>query len=444
MARVLGLLTLVVVLVAGLATAQITLWTTEEQPPRMAVQEEIAAAFEAETGISVSVVPVTEGALGERMTAAFAAGEMPDIVYHPLNNTLGWAQEGLLDTFVATEIVEALGEETFSAGSLSLVAFEGEYAAVPVDGWTQMLLYRADLFEEHGLEPPDTFDRILAAIEVLHDPPDMFGFVAATDVGQPYMLQVFEHFALANGVRMVDDEGNITLDSPELVETLEFYRQLADASPAGDLYWQHSRELYQGGQTAMIVWSPFILDALAGLRDDPPVPADDPHYPGWLAENTGFITQLSGPSNPEGAGWADMRYFGITVDADIEAARQFVEFSLTDAYVDTLGVAPQGKFPVRQGTLENPTEFLDAWKQFDVGVDRRAPLSDFYAEEAIEEWIEGLDRGDRWAFRQGEGVLYSRMEGTRVIVDTLREFLDGEHTAEEASRLMHERVEALR
>lgn len=70
-------------------------------------------------------------------------------------------------------------------GALSLVEFEGEYAAVPVDGWTQMLLYRADLFEEHGLEPPDTFERILTAIETLHDPPNMYGFVAATDVSQP-------------------------------------------------------------------------------------------------------------------------------------------------------------------------------------------------------------------------------------------------------------------
>ncbi len=436
--------TLTLLFVGSLAHAQITLWTTEEQPPRMAVQEEIAAAFEAATGISVTVVPVTEGALGERVTAAFAAGDLPDVIYHPLNYTLGWAQAGVLDTFTATEIIEALGIDTFSEGALSLVAFEGEYAAVPVDGWTQMLLYRADLFEAHGLEPPDTFERILAAIEALHDPPNMYGFVAATDVSQPYMLQVFEHFALANGVQMVDDEGNVTLNTPEMIETLEFYRKLVEASPPGNLYWQHSRELYQAGQAAMIVWSPFILDAMAGLRDAVPVPADEGREPGWLARNTGFITNLSGPSNPEGAVWADMRYFGITVDADTDAARQFVEFSMSEAYVDTLRVAPQGKFPVRRGTAENPDQFVEAWKQFEVGVDRRAPLTDFYAEEAIEEWLAGLDSGSRWAFTQGEGVLYSRMADTRVLVDTLREFLDGEHTAEETARLMQERVEALR
>lgn len=428
----------------GIASAQLTFWTTEEQPERMALQERIAADFEAATGISVTVVPVTEGALGERVTAAFAAGALPDVVYHPLNYTLGWAQAGILDTLAASDVIETLGVDTFAAAALSFVEFEGEFAAVPVDGWTQLLLYRADIFAEHGLEPPTTFDRILAAIDALHDPPNMYGFVAATDVSQPYMLQVFEHFALANGVQMLDDDGNVTLDSPEMVETLEFYMRLVEASPAGNLYWQQSRELYQGGQAAMIVWSPFILDELAGLRDEVPVPADEPHYSGWLAENTGFVTRLAGPSNPDGAGWMDMRYFGVTIGADFDAAMQFVEYSMTEAYVDTLAVAAEGKFPVRTGTPDEPMRFVDAWKQLDVGVTARAPLGQFYSDEVIDDLFEGLETGDRWAFRQGEGILYSRMSDTRALVETLREFIDGEHTAAEAAALMQSRVAALR
>ena len=49
--------------------------------------------------------------------------------------------------------------------------------------------------------------------------------------------------------------------------TLEsFYKKIAKASPPGELYWKQSRELYFAGKTAMIVWSPFILDELAGRR----------------------------------------------------------------------------------------------------------------------------------------------------------------------------------
>src|SRR5690606_35074621 len=207
---------------------------------------------------------------------------------------------------------ENLGVETFTGGALETVRFEDGYAAVPHSGWTQLLLYRADLFEAAGLAPPTDYDSIRAAIEALHDPPNLYGFVVATDPSEDYMMQVFEHFALANGVQLVDDQGNVTVDSPAMIETLEFYRELAEASPPGNLYWQQSRELYFDGRAAMIVWSPFVLDELAGLRNDVPVPFDTDQEPGALARNTGFVSRVAGPSNPEGAGWADLRFYGIT------------------------------------------------------------------------------------------------------------------------------------
>lgn len=66
----------------GASAEALRLWTTEEQPERLAKQEELAAAFEAATGHSVEVIPVTETDLGTRATAAFAAGDLPDVIYH--------------------------------------------------------------------------------------------------------------------------------------------------------------------------------------------------------------------------------------------------------------------------------------------------------------------------------------------------------------------------
>ena len=55
----------------------ITFWTPEEQPERLAIQEEMAAAFTAKTGHTVEVVPVTEKDLGTRVTAALCSRKMP-------------------------------------------------------------------------------------------------------------------------------------------------------------------------------------------------------------------------------------------------------------------------------------------------------------------------------------------------------------------------------
>jgi multiple sugar transport system substrate-binding protein len=49
---------------------------------------------------------------------------------------------------------------------------------------------------------------VLAAVEALHNPPEMFGFVAATKVDENFMSQVLEHVFLANGVSPVGPTGS--------------------------------------------------------------------------------------------------------------------------------------------------------------------------------------------------------------------------------------------
>jgi multiple sugar transport system substrate-binding protein len=421
----------------------IRFWTTEEQPERLARQEAMAADFTEETGIEVEVIPVTESDLGTRATAAFAAGDLPDVIYHPLQYALPWAEAGILDTDAASDVIDALGMETFAPGALEMAATPDGYASVPVDGWTQMIVYRADLFAENGLEPPNTYANVLAAIEALHNPPEMFGFVAATKVDENFMSQVLEHVFLANGVSPVDEDGVAELDVDATTEVLEFYRAIVEASPEGELFWQQSRELYFAGRAAMIIWSPFILDELAGLRDSAPPTINDDPTSRDLAAATGIVTNFAGPSNPDGAAWGDVRYFGITADADTDAAMQFVEYSMNEGYTATLAIAPEGKFPVRRGTAENPTEFTDAWAELEVGVDRRAPLGELYAQEMIDEIVGGLDVAQRWGVAEGQLALASRIINSQVINRLVREYIDGERDAAATVALMNEEIAGL-
>ena len=58
-------------------------------------------------------------------------------------------------------VVDALGRDTFAQSALDLVTTDDGLAGVPSDSWAQLLVYRKDLFEAAGLEPPD---------HVRHDP----------------------------------------------------------------------------------------------------------------------------------------------------------------------------------------------------------------------------------------------------------------------------------
>lgn len=434
-------------LAAGLAMqpafADLRFWTTEEQPDRLAKQEAMAADFTAKTGIEVSVIPITEKDMETRAAAAFAANDLPDVIYHPLQHVFPWAEAGLLDVGANDEVVEDLGARTFAPGALAMVRADGEYTAVPVDGWTQMIVYRKDLFEAAGLEPPRNYDAILKAVRELHNPPDMYGFVAATKVDESFMSQVLEHVFLANGVSPVDGGGLRDLDRDRTVEALEFYKAIAEASPPGELYWKQSREMYFAGRAAMIIWSPFILDELAGLRDSAPPTINDDPTSRELASKTGIVTKFSGPSNPNGAAWGDVRFFSITEDADTDDAQEFVKFCMDEGYARTLGIAPEGKFPVRRGDRQDPEKFVKAWSQLPVGVDRKAPLGEIYPAAVIADIVGGLESASRWGASEGQLALASKIINSRVINRLVREFIDGERSADDTVDAIDEELARL-
>jgi len=304
-------------------------------------------------------------------------------------------------------------------------------------------VYRADKFAEAGLAPPTSYANVEAAIAALHNPPGMYGFVAATKVDEAFMSQVLEHVFLANGVSPVDADGFAPLDEAATTEVLEFYKAITEASPPGELFWQQSRELYFAGKAAMIIWSPYILDELAGLRDSAPPTINDDPTSSELASKTGIVTNFSGPSNPNGAAWGDVRYFGITNDADTDAAMDFVKYAMDDGYTQTLSIAPEGKFPVRRGTADEPAKFSKAWAMLPVGVDRKAPLGELYAQEMIDEIVGGLDVAQRWGVAEGQLGLASKMINAQVINRVVRQFIDGEIDASAAVAAMNEQLAAI-
>ena len=420
-------------LVVGLAQADtIRFWTTENQPERLAKQQAMADDFKKRTGHTVEVIPVEEKDLGTRTTAAFAAGDLPDVIYHTLQYVLPWAEAGILDVETNSDIVDTLQQNTFAPGAITMAQFDGMTAAVPVDGWTQMVVYRKDLFDAAGLAAPISYAAIEAAVDALHNPPSMYGFVAPNKVDENFMSQVLEHVFLANGVSPVSSDGFAPLDATTTTEVLDFYKKISKASPPGELYWKQSREMYFAGQAAMIIWSPFILDELAGLRDSaPPTINDDPTSP-ELASKTGIVTTFGGPSNPDGAAWADIRYFGVTSDANTDVASEFVTYSMKDGYTATLSIAPEGKFPVRRGEVTDTARYVNAWSNLPVGVDRKAPLSDFYDRATIRRIVAGLETANRWGVKEGQLSLASKMINTQAINRIVRQYIDDEISAVDA------------
>jgi multiple sugar transport system substrate-binding protein len=424
----------------------IVVWTGDTLPDRVAATEAIIEAFTADTGIEVELVGVDEDQFNQLLTSAAAAGELPDVVgSQPLAAIRTLAANDLLNTEAAAAVVEALDRDTFSERSLELTSDGDTQLSVPTDAWSQVLYYRKDWFDAAGLAPPETYEDMLAAAAAL-DTPERAGFVGATTPGDAFTQQTFEHLALANGCELVDDEGEVTIDSDQCVEAFQFYQDLiGQYSVAGAQDVDTVRAAYFSGQAAMAIWSTFLLDELAGLRNDalPSCPecAGDPTF---LATNTGIVASLQGPDGEEPAQYGEVSSWAITSTAATEPSQQFVEYMLSDGYVDWVAIAPEGKFPVRSGTEENPTEYVDAWQGLQVGVDQKAPLSQFYPPEVIEILTSGADQFSRWGITQGQGDLIGASLGELPVPQAIGVLTGGGASAEQAAQQAAEALNSIK
>jgi multiple sugar transport system substrate-binding protein len=410
-------------------------WTVEDTADRVQAQEKLLAEFTEKTGIETKLVAVAEGQLATVLSSAASANELPDVIGAlslPLINQL--RTDELLDTDAAAQVVDALGADTFAERALALTRDGDTQLAVPSDGWAQLLYYRKDLFEQSGLEPPTSYETIQAAAEKL-DQENIAGIAASTTPADAFTHQTFEHLALANNCQLVDDGGKLTLDSKECVEAFRFYGDLIrDHSVAGNQDVDTTRATYFSGQAAMVIWSSFLLDELAGLRADalptcPECQADKT----FLAKNTGVVAGLTGPDGEDPTTFGEVVSFAILQDAATDESKQLVQYLMSDGYADWLAVAPEGKVPVRTGTADDPRAYVEQWRGLKAGVDTKAPLAQFYDAETLKAVEESPATFSRWGFTQGKGELAGAVTGQLVVPKALADLVNGSGDAQAAA-----------
>jgi multiple sugar transport system substrate-binding protein len=404
----------------------LTFWTAEDNPDRVKATQAIVNRFEQQTNITVKLVAIGEDQLQSQIASASAAGTLPDVLAAvSLGFAHSLAADGITDPDAAAAVINTLGLATFSRRGLSLVEVNGKPVAVPSDSWTQLLVYRKDLFDQAGLAAPTTFQAIrAAAVKLTGD--GMAGIVAATKPDDSFTQQTFEYLAVANHCQLTNQAGTITLTSKPCVDTFTFYADLIrTASVQGKQDADTTRAAYLAGKAAMVIWSSFLLDELAGLSNDvrptcPQCRAD----PSFLADHSGIVTAIRGPDGTQPSQFGELTCFAITKDASRDAAK-LVEFMMNDGYLDWLALASEGKVPVRTGTTDQPSKFTDAWNHLKTGAENRKPLSEVYPPDVLKELATSTDTMDRWGFPQGQGRLVGAQLAELPIPKALAAALNG-------------------
>ncbi|WP_217281845.1 ABC transporter substrate-binding protein [Kibdelosporangium persicum] len=415
----------------------LVVWSLENQTDRVRATERILDRFTQQTGVAVRLVAVDENQFSQMIMSAAAAGRPPDVIGAlPLTATWQLAGNELLDTGASQEIVDRLGASTFSSRALRLTRDGDRQLAVPSDGWAQILVYRKDLFAAAGLGTPDTYDRIRQAARVLnHD--GMAGISIATSANDAATGQAFEGLATGNGCELVDGSGRIALDDGRCHSTFRFVEELITSySPPGAQDLDSTRATYLAGRSAMIMWSSYLLDELGGLRSDampscPQCQAD----PGFLAANSGVVGAIKGPDSDTAAQYGELTSWTVQVGAKRAEAVRLVEYMMGEqAYPEWLGMAPEGKIPVRRGTVTDPRRFTDAWEKMPAGVDSKRPLGEIYPPQTMRELRDSPDRFRRWGFDHRQGVLMGATLSEMPVGKAVESMLSGTRPDEAAGQ----------
>ena len=249
----------------------VTLTLASQNDQFGAVLAQLAPKFKEETGAELRVEIMNYGDLLTKTTADFLADTGAyDLVTMDIVWAGAYAENGYsvdLTDWVARDAAELELDDIYPVLLESLGQYEGRYVAFPFASYANLMVYRKDLFEAAGLEPPQTTEQMVTAAKALTDPAkNQYGFVANGAAGaagaQDWMLYNSQF-----GGSILGPDGLPALNSTENVNSLAVYKQLfLETAPPGaiDYDWTARGESFRQGISAMLeTWSvgiPQIMD----------------------------------------------------------------------------------------------------------------------------------------------------------------------------------------
>ncbi len=233
------------------------------------------------------------------------------------------------------------------------------------------------------------------------------GLVVPTESNLINTQRVFEQIAIANGCDLISPNGEVVFLSDACQEALDFYYSIINQfSPSGVQTDTSARTAFLEGRTAIIMASPALL------RD---LPAAD------LVDSTGILTQISGDADPANLGYVNV--LGITSEANPDTAVDFARYWFETAYPQWLAIDSERKVPMRLGSAESPTVFIDSWATAPIA--NGQSLREIYGDELADQLSSGIGTTSRWGISQDQGEIGTAIYEELVFSITLQEMLSG-------------------
>lgn len=292
---------------------------------------ELAADFEAETGIKANIDVIGQDVFESRISLSFTGGTGDiDVVHTPVIQVQKWIQAGWLQPM--TNLVSEETKSDILAGPLGAYSVNGDQWALPFFAGVGLMSYREDLLEKAGAQVPQTWQEMLdVAAKITND--DQAAIALRAAPGQGFNMFIFPMVMRAYGGTFFADYegGDLTpaINSPENLEALNVYIKLInDYGPAGagNFNFAEVNAAAKNGQIAFAVEGTGIISQIV-----------DPDQ-SKFADVTGIALPPGGPAGRSPA--IGVHGMGIPTSApNPEASAKFIEWAVSSETVSKIAMA---------------------------------------------------------------------------------------------------------
>ncbi len=321
-------------------------WSPQSAPAQLAAYNFQTAAFEAlHPGVRVLFERTSDEGYAPQLAAAFASGEVPNIVTHlPSFAVSNYWRSGLLEPF--NDVIEMIGPEKFYPNANDVYEIDaGQFAGTGIgNSAANMLWVRRDLMAEAGVDAiPETWDELRAACQAMQKG-GIYGAPLPFAKNSMTTLTIIGFIHLAGG-SVFSPDLDISLDSDATMNALEFYKSMRELSPPGatNYSWGESLTAFVSGATATGIYTGRVLQ---NVNDQNPPLRD--HI------TCALYPRISTDVSP----WTFNDFPSVFIPkaaGDMEMTKRFAAFLFDpEGYIQQLHAAPGHVLPVLQTISADP------------------------------------------------------------------------------------------
>ncbi|WP_245831032.1 extracellular solute-binding protein [Sediminibacillus massiliensis] len=241
----------------------LTVWHIEQGEAEQALVQAVERFEESHSGVEVELIRQENDPYKTKLSVAMGGGNPPD-VFHSWGG--GWL-ERFVDAGQVLDLTDKIDTSIYLPSAISPATFEEKVYGAPIAMDVVPVWYNTEMFEEYGLEEPETYEDLLGIVETLKSE-GITPFALANQSKWPgsfYMMYLAERIggpdlfseAFSREGRGFDDEAYV--EAGQKIQELVEMGAFPDGFNGMNFDTGQSRQLMYAEKAGMIIQGSWML-----------------------------------------------------------------------------------------------------------------------------------------------------------------------------------------